>query len=61
MKIKYTDFEGVEREVDADVTVDLETGHINSELDWEEKKVVLRVNGKIVGRTGICYREVERS
>jgi len=60
MKIKYIDFEGVEREVEAKVSVDLESGHINSKLDWEEQKLVLRVGGSVIGRKSLCYREVER-
>jgi len=60
MKIKYKDFDGVEHEVDAEVSVELETGGINSGLMWEEMKLVLRSDGKIVGRKGLSYREVSR-
>jgi len=60
MKVKYRDFEGNELEVDADVSVDLQTGIINSKLSWEEMKLVLRSDGRVVGRKSLCYREVKK-
>ncbi len=60
-RISYTDFDGVEKRVEIDVSVDLLTGPINSKLDWEEKKITLRCDGKIVGRKSLCYREIERN
>lgn len=60
MKVTYKDFDGNERQLEAEVSIELETGHINSTRDWEEKKLVLRANGKIVGRKSLCYREVNR-
>lgn len=60
MKIKYRDFEGNELEVDAEVSVDFQTGIINEGLAWEERKLVLRSDGKVVGRKSLCYREVKR-
>lgn len=60
MKLKYTDFEGAEREVEADVAIETHTGVINAKLGWEERTVVVRVEGNIVGRKGVAYREVSR-
>ncbi|NQY92289.1 MAG: hypothetical protein HRT46_11635 [Deltaproteobacteria bacterium] len=60
MKITYKDFDGQECEIEAEVSIELDTGHINSTRDWQEKKLILRANGNVVGRKSLCYREVER-
>jgi hypothetical protein len=59
--ISYTDFDGVKRTIEVEVSVDLQEGPINSGLEWNEKKLVLRHDGKIVGRKSLCYRETERN
>lgn len=60
MKLTYTDFEGNEHEVEADVTIETHGAPINEKLAWEERKIIFRVEGKIVARKGLAYREVER-
>lgn len=64
MKVKYEgsyqDFDGEEHDVNAELSIEIETGVINDKLAWEEKKAILRVNGKIIGRKSLCYREVGR-
>lgn len=60
MKVKYKDFEGNEREVDAEVSVDKVSGSINEHLAWEEMTLFLHVDGKVVARKSLDYREVRR-
>jgi len=60
VKIKYTDFNGTEREVEAEVTIETVSGPINESLVWEEVKLFVRVEGKIVARKGLDYREVPK-
>lgn len=58
MKLAYTDFDGNEHEVEADVTIETHGEAINQSLRWEERLIVVRVHGKIVARKGLDYREV---
>ena len=64
MKIKYEgsyeDFDGEEHGLQAELSIEIEKGVINEQLGWEEKKAILRVGGKIIGRKSLCYREVAR-
>lgn len=59
MKLKYTDFEGNEHEIEADVSIETHGAPINSKLAQEERTVIFRVGGKIVARKSLAYREVE--
>lgn len=59
--LKYTDFEGNEHEVEASIVIETHGAIINDKLAWEERKVIFRVEGNIVGRRGLAYREVERT
>jgi hypothetical protein len=57
--LRYADFKGNEHEIEADVAVETERtrSSINSKLEWEETSIFVRVDGKIVGRKSLAYRE----
>jgi len=59
MRFKYTDFDGADHEIEADVSIETKRtrSSINSRLEWEETVVVFRVDGRIISRESLDYRE----
>ena len=59
-RLVYTDLDGNEHELDVQVKVELENGRssLNPRVTWQELKLVVRSQGRIVGRQSLDYRGV---